>query len=174
MDFRFNNEYTLEYYRELYTRTGERHVLMAYTDGSGHAKADPRSGGWAFILMDPHNPGVANADDIIATEYGGEVGTTNNRMELKAILGVIHWAPEHSDIVIRTDSQYCIGMLAKHWNAKDNVDLISDFFETKKRKDIRTHFDWVKGHSDDLFNNYVDKLTNAGNAEVLMVYSNAG
>ena len=70
-------------------------MLKIWTDGS--CLGNPGPGGWGFIATDGKN---------IAERCGGEKMTTNNQMELTAVIRALTAAKKHSEIEIHTDSQY--------------------------------------------------------------------
>lgn len=116
--------------------------LKCWTDGS--CLGNPGSGGWAVVWQD----GIEIA--------GGESHTTNNRMELTAILAAIKSAPPHEDIIIHSDSQWAIKVLTGEWMAKKNLDLIDQVFNLPQPKSLQ--YVWVKGHSGVSQNERADKL----------------
>lgn len=126
--------------------------MKIYTDGS--CLGNPGRGGWAYVC--PEHSQVKNS--------GSEVMTTNNRMELKAIIEALK-VPGVSTIV--TDSQYCkmgIEEWSKKWikngwkasNGKQvkNVDLWKELMGAVGG----VKFEWVKGHSNDHWNSVVDTM----------------
>ena len=133
-------------------------MLKIWTDGS--CLGNPGPGGWAFVATDGTH---------VAERCGGEENTTNNRMELMAVLRAITAAHRHSEIEIHTDSQYVKnGMTSwlKNWK-KNN-------WRTRDRKPVKNqdlwmaldtaatntkiHWVWVKGHAGEEFNERCDEL----------------
>jgi len=117
-----------------------------YTDGS--CLKNPGPGGWAVCIK--KNDG---------NEYcfsGGEQATTNNRMELKAVIEAISHIKTRSECNIYTDSQLVINCATGKWKRKANLDLWEEFAQQSKNKKI--NFNWVKGHSGNKYNEMVDKL----------------
>ena len=129
--------------------------LRVYTDGA--CSGNPGPGGWAWASSPQHH------------DSGGEADTTNNRMELTAVLRAIEANPGPLTVVM--DSTYVKDGLEKWskawvrngWMTKDkkpvkNVDLWQPLVDAA---DLRRHelsFEWVKGHSGDLMNDLVDEL----------------
>jgi len=127
-------------------------MVKIYTDGSSKP-SNPGPAGFATI--------ITKEDTIVAlhSEFIGH--GTNNIAELSAI----KYALEHlerldlswENIIIHTDSKYCIGVLIEDWRAKKNVSLITNI------KDMLESFpnlqmEWVKAHNGDRFNEMADQL----------------
>lgn len=126
--------------------------VIIYTDGS----CIKTNGGWAFFLIN-----YRNKNWLVS---GGERNTTNNRMEMTAVLNALTLvkAPE---IEIRTDSQYVIGGCTtwrEGWYRKNyrdviNLDLWYKIWEQMEDRYIT--FTWVPGHSGEVYNEKVDKAS---------------
>ena len=135
--------------------------MNIWTDGSCYPNPGP--GGWAWF-----NEATGESD------CGGEHGTTNNRMEMLAILKALSKLPNRERVTIHSDSQYCIKGLTiwkNGWKRKDwmksgqpmvNRDLWIQLDGHVSRLDI--DFQWVKGHSGNRFNEMVDRLAAQGRA----------
>ena len=130
-----------------------------YTDGA--CSGNPGPGGWAAILK----------YGLIEKELsGGEKETTNNRMELMAVIKALRALKKPCDITLYTDSQYVVNAMEKGWAKtwKANKWIKSDKKPAKNREmwdellDLcREHtvkFIWVKGHADNPYNNRCDEL----------------
>lgn len=141
-------------------------MLKIWTDGS--CLGNPGPGGWAFVATDDKN---------IAERSGGEQNTTNNRMELMAVIRALTAAHRHSQVEIHTDSQYVKnGMQSwiknwrkNNWKTADkkpvkNQDLWQKLDELAN--DIKIHWVWVRGHNGEEFNERCDELAR-GAAEKL-------
>ena len=133
-------------------------MLKIWTDGS--CLGNPGPGGWAFVATDGKN---------VAHRSGGECNTTNNRMELMAVIRAITAAHRHSEVEIHTDSQYVKnGMQTwiknwrkNNWRTADkkpvkNQDLWQKLDELAGR--IKIHWVWVRGHNGEEFNEKCDEL----------------
>ena len=137
--------------------------LFFYTDGS--CIGNPGPGGWAFLFL--------SDGKLIHEASGSESDTTNNRMEMRAAIEALSYASEkhYTNISIYTDSKYLmdgINLWIANWKNNSwktstkkpvkNIDLWKalDFLNTS----IEVNWNWVKGHSDDFFNNRVDELAN--------------
>ncbi len=84
--------------------------ITLVTDGACSANGrDGSRGGWAAILSDPRGA------EVVLT--GGEAPSTNNRMELMAVLEGLRAAPEGSEVVLVTDSTYVANAISKGWLA---------------------------------------------------------
>ncbi len=133
-------------------------MLKIWTDGS--CLGNPGPGGWAFLATDGKN---------IAERCGGEADTTNNRMELMAVLRALTAARRHSEVEIHTDSQYVKnGMMSWVKNWKRNNWRTADKKPVKNQDlwmaldaaaaQTKIHWVWVKGHAGEEFNERVDEL----------------
>ena len=133
-------------------------MLKIWTDGS--CLGNPGAGGWGFVATDGTN---------IAERSGGESDTTNNRMELMAVIRALTAAHRHNELEIHTDSQYVKnGMQSwvKNWKKNNwrtstnkpvkNQDLWIKLDELASTKKI--HWHWVRGHNGNEMNERVDLL----------------
>ena len=133
-------------------------MLKIWTDGS--CLGNPGPGGWAFVATDGKN---------IAHRSGGERDTTNNRMELMAVIRALTAAHRHSEIEIHTDSQYVKNGItqwihswkAKGWKTADkkpvkNQELWVQLDELNSALDVT--WNWVKGHAGIEYNELCDQL----------------
>ncbi len=138
--------------------------VIAYTDGG--CRGNPGPGAWAFLLIDP-TTGKA------LERTGGERQTTNNRMELLAVIEALKaLRGARKRVRLMSDSQYVInsvtkwmaGWKAKGWKRKEgelkNVDLLKQLDELVTLHDIEWR--WVRGHDGEPGNERVDALTNHG------------
>lgn len=131
-------------------------MLVIYTDGA--CSGNPGPGGWAWAAVGG------------AFQSGAAERTTNQRMELSAVLEALRSNPE-GPVEIVSDSTYVVhcfrdrwwvGWLKRGWvNSKNqpvaNRDLWEPLIEiVRSRPDIR--FRWVKGHGGDPMNDFVDQL----------------
>ena len=134
-------------------------TVTIYTDGA--CSGNPGPGGWGAILMyGPHKKELS----------GGEASTTNNRMELTAVISALELLKEPCAVELWSDSKYVIDALdkgwAKGWRAKGwvksdkkpalNPDLWARLLELCEVHTVRTH--WVKGHAENPYNNRCDEL----------------
>ena len=125
-----------------------------YTDGACNNLKEPHWGGWAYIITED---GAIIHDDSDAEKH-----TTNNRMELTAILNSFTELPKRSEVHIYTDSQYCITVLDNdNRSFPKNMDLIEAFREIIREGEHYVTFHLVRGHSGNEFNEMADKLANS-------------
>lgn len=124
---------------------------IAYTDGSCDNLHPNRPGGAAYIIF--------NEDGSLYKKTSkGFLNTTNNRMELLAIISVVNSLPKGSSITIYTDSQYCI-RACKMKKRKKNIDLI-ELFHRLAGKLSEINFEWVRGHAGNIYNEECDRMAN--------------
>jgi len=117
---------------------------IIYTDGS--CVPNPGKGGWAFVLFEK---------DIEWHVSGGENYTTNNKMELSAVINALQFS-RITKCKIYTDSMYVINCAKGVWARKKNTELWDEYEKASKDKVIE--WVWVKGHNGDKYNEIVDKL----------------
>ncbi len=131
-----------------------------YTDGA--CFGNPGPGGWASIIIK-----IDTGERI--RKMGSELSTTNNRMELRAVIESLRSIPKESKLAIFTDSKYVINGIESwiikwkknNWMGSNrklvkNKDLWLDLDSLTKTQIIR--WNWVKGHSGNIENEEVDKL----------------
>lgn len=129
---------------------GRKHDYIAYTDGGYSMKHN--IGAFAYVLL--------KDGQIVSEKAYPRKNETNNRMELKAIMAVAYFAEEGASILVRSDSQYAIGVLSGDYTPTFNEDLIDMFGEIVKSKKLTIDFEWVRGHNGNKWNEYCDKLCN--------------
>lgn len=128
-----------------------RQKFVIFTDGSANNVKKPHYGGWAYVILDTD-------ENIIKEECGSAMNVTNNQMELTAICNALWNTPFGSEIVVITDSKYSIGALSnKNWELKANTDIVQNCKEAILSQGLNVHFKWVKGHSGEKWNEYVNK-----------------
>jgi ribonuclease HI len=126
-------------------------TVVAYTDGA--CSGNPGAGAWAYRLEWP--------DGQIDEGVGGDLETTNNREELKAVREALLRIRARVDedpgwrIIVRTDSLGVINWLTRAWKRKKNLDLYPGI---DPLIDSRVTFEHVRGHSGNPGNDRVDRL----------------
>lgn len=117
-----------------------------FTDGS--SLGNPGPGGYAAILR------YGGKEKIVK---GGEAHTTNNRMEIRAVIEALKILKKTSEkIIIHADSTLVISTMAKGWKKKTNLDLWKKLETLATGRGIK--WKWVKGHAGHKENNRCDKL----------------
>ena len=122
-------------------------MIDIYTDGS--CIVNPGPGGWAAIVFDGESKRVLS---------GGDQKTTNNRMEILAVVKGLQTVPEASDVTVYSDSQYVINTMTRNWKRNANQDLWEQLDAEVNKRAVK--WQWVRGHSGHPLNEEVDKLAN--------------
>ena len=137
-------------------------MIKIYTDGA--CKGNPGIGGWGAIIMQ---------DEKNIELFGGENETTNNRMELMAVIMALKEISSNLELTIYTDSTYVqkgISEWIKNWKVNNwrssskkpvkNKDLWIELDEAVGSRKI--NWEWVKGHAGNEGNEKADELANQG------------
>lgn len=131
--------------------------VTIYTDGA--CSGNPGPGGWAAILS------YRGVEKEIS---GGERETTNNRMELTAVIQALDLLKEPCSVDVYTDSQYVSRAITEGWLKKwkaagftkkgglKNAEMWKTLDELLSRHQVVFH--WVKGHAENEFNNRCDQM----------------
>ncbi len=129
--------------------------IVIYTDGA--AKGNPGKGGYGVVLISGNHRKEL---------FGGFRLTTNNRMELLAVIVALEAIKNHAEkTIIYSDSKYVVDSIEKKWifrwektnfKNKKNPDLWTRFLAVYKKIDVS--FIWVKGHNNNLENERCDFL----------------
>lgn len=119
-------------------------IIRIYTDGSC---IDNRYGGWGVVIV--------NEDNIWCISDGCD-NTTNNRMELTAVIEALTFMNEENNYEIYTDSQLTLNCATGKWKRKANLDLWKQFDDEYENRKVK--WNWVKAHNGDKYNEMVDKL----------------
>lgn len=132
--------------------------MILATDGA--CSGNPGPGGWAWVEQ------ISGAH-----ASGGAAQTTNNIMELTALIEALTYAGSDTDILIRSDSQYSLNVMtqwAKGWRARGwrkadkkpvaNLELVKHLLDLYETRSGRTDVEWVKGHAGDEANELCDTL----------------
>ena len=133
--------------------------VTIYTDGA--CSGNPGPGGWGAIL---------SYNGVEKELSGGDANTTNNRMELLAVISGLEALKEPCRVELYSDSKYVIDGLSKGWAASWrkngwrkadkkpalNPDLWEKLLNLVEKHELSYH--WVKGHADNPYNNRCDQL----------------
>ncbi len=142
-------------------------VVEIYTDGA--CKGNPGVGGWgAWFHYNGHEKSI----------FGGEENTTNNRMEMMAVIKALETLKRASKVKLYTDSSYVqkgmtewlVGWKAKNWKTASKKPVKND--DLWKQLDVlasqhQIEWLWVRGHDGNIGNERADELANAGVEQVL-------
>ena len=145
----------------------EKKRVILYTDGA--CSGNPGLGGYAGILM---------YKDAKKEYYGSEKQTTNNRMEVRAVIEGLKFLKYPCIVDVYSDSAYTVnafengwiyGWAKKNWKKADNkpvlnVDLWEELYSLTKTHEVTFHK--VAGHADDELNNRCDELARKGITEL--------
>lgn len=136
--------------------------VVIYTDGA--CKGNPGPGGWGAWLR---------SGDRERELFGGEASTTNNRMELTAVIEALSALRRRCRVTLYTDSEYVrkgitewlANWKARGWKTADrkpvkNIELWQRLEDVAGRHDVQWR--WVKGHAGDPGNERADRLANRG------------
>ena len=145
----------------------EQHISI-YTDGA--SRGNPGTGGYGVLLMYKSH---------VKELSGGFRKTTNNRMELMAVIeGLKALKTDQVPIMIYSDSQYVVNAISKGWlknwiktgfkGGKKNKDLWMEYYQLSQK--LKINITWVKGHANNPYNNRCDQLaTTAADSGNLLV-----
>ena len=128
--------------------------VIIYTDGA--AKGNPGKGGYGTVLIS------GNHEKRLSQGY---LLTTNNRMELMAVIIGLEALNQKCNVTIYSDSKYVVDSVEKGWifgwekkgfKGKKNPDLWKRFLKTYRNHNVK--FQWVKGHAGNKYNEMCDQL----------------
>lgn len=130
-----------------------------FTDGS--CEGNPGPGGWGYVWVED--------DAIVAQASGRESATTNNRMELTALIEAYKALPEGKAIRVYSDSQLCVktvnewasGWERRGWRRKSgpiaNLELVRELYALAKSRP-HARLTWIRAHDGSRWNEYADAL----------------
>jgi ribonuclease HI len=142
-------------------------TLVIYTDGA--CKGNPGPGGWgAWLRWGAHEKEL----------FGGEPNTTNNRMELTAVIEALQLLKRRSTVAVYTDSEYVKNGITtwihnwkrRGWRTADNKPVKNAELWTRLDALVAAHdvqWHWVRGHNGDPGNERADQLANRGVAALM-------
>ncbi len=133
-----------------------------FTDGG--CQPNPGPGGWGYVhVVD---------GEVVRHDHGHDPQTTNNRMELTALINAFSSLPEDADIDVYSDSELCVKTInewAKAWEKRGwrrssgpiaNLELVQKLYALHlSRPNVRLK--WIKAHNGWLWNEYADSLSTA-------------
>ncbi|MFK5984781.1 MAG: ribonuclease HI [Pseudomonadota bacterium] len=137
-------------------------TVYIFTDGA--CRGNPGPGGWGAILR---------YKDAEKEYFGGEQETTNNRMEMTAVIEALATLKRECKVDLSTDSRYVIdgitkwiiGWKKKNWKNSKNQAVKNEDLWKAMDKLVQQHnitWNWVKGHSGHIENERADALANKG------------
>lgn len=133
-----------------------------FTDGS--CEGNPGPGGWGYVWV--------RDNEILAQGSGGAAHTTNNRMELTALIEAYRALDVDTEVVVYSDSKLCVdtvnewaaGWERRGWKRKGgeikNLELVQTLYALSKRH-AGVELRWIKAHDGSRWNEYADALANA-------------
>ena len=137
-------------------------TVIIYTDGA--CRGNPGPGGWGVLI---------EYGESRKQLYGGDISTTNNKMELTAAIMALKEIKEPCEIILYTDSKYVLQGIEEwihNWKKRGwkgankrpvkNIELWKELDELRDEHNIK--WNWVKGHSGDPGNETADMLANRG------------
>ena len=146
-------------------------VLQRYTAGpksgvftDGSCEGNPGPGGWGFVWVEN--------DEIVQEKYGRDGDTTNNRMELTALIEALRVLPEDAETAVYSDSQLCVktvnewaaGWERRGWRRKSgpiaNLELVKQFYALA-RAHPGVRIEWIRAHDGSRWNEYADALASS-------------
>ncbi len=127
-----------------------RYDYIAYTDGSYLLRKN--FGASACIVLDGEASGICYKWTEVS-RY-----STSNRQEIAAIIHALLHTPEGSSVLVRSDSENGIAQLTGQVRSRKDWDLVQLYRRTVKERRLRVTLEWVRSHSGDVWNDYVDNL----------------
>ena len=146
-------------------------VLRRYTEGpkdgvfsDGSCDGNPGPGGWGFVWVEN--------DEVVSEQSGTDPATTNNRMELRALIEAYKTLPEDARLTVHSDSQLCVktinewaaGWEQRGWRRKKgpiaNLELVQELWDLSNTHPGIT-LQWIRAHDGSRWNEYADALASA-------------
>ena len=130
-----------------------------FTDGS--CEGNPGPGGWGFVWVEN--------DEIVEERCGSDAATTNNRMELTALIEALRILPDDAETAVYSDSQLCVktvnewaaGWEQRGWMRKSgpiaNLELVKQLYALA-RAHLGVRIEWISAHDGSRWNDYADAL----------------
>lgn len=133
-------------------------MAKLYTDGS--CLGNPGCGGIGAVLVEDDN-------NWISINKGFK-HTTNNRMELLAVIEGLGYVDDGESVTVISDSVYVVNTINKGWKRRKNTDLWKLLDAELDR--VNAVFEWVKGHNGDKWNEYADSIAQAASRNSTIYY----
>ncbi len=152
-------------------------VLERYQDGpkegvftDGACTGNPGPGGWGTVWV--------RDNQVVDQRHGHDPSTTNNRMELTALIAAYELLPDDAEVTIWSDSNLCVrtinewaaGWKRLGWKRKtgpvENLELVQRAYELSLRHH-GANLKWIKAHAGSRWNEYADSLATAYSRDVL-------
>lgn len=169
---------------EIFNSEEKQETITAYTDGSTYP-SNPGQGGYCVLLM--YKKGIKLYTKTIQESFEGLtkcsgkeldllkqgkkrkpierngmffVETTNNRMELSAVITAMKSVkqPDKFKLIVYSDSQWAINVTNGSWKAKENLDLVHVAQTHYKKYKDNIELKWVRGHDGNEYNEYCDEM----------------
>jgi len=133
-----------------------------FTDGS--CEGNPGPGGWGFVWV--------HDDEILLERSGHDPATTNNRMELQALIEAYRALPRDADLTIHSDSRICVdtvnqwaaGWERRGWKRKGgpiaNLEQVKELWSLSQARPTVT-LQWIRAHDGSRWNEYADVLASS-------------
>ena len=122
-------------------------MIEIHTDGA--CSGNPGPGGWAAVVVEN---GAKRA------LFGRKERTTNNRMEMLAVIKGLQALPESSPVTVYSDSQYVINTMTRNWKRNANKDLWAELDAEASKRNVT--WEWERGHAGNPLNEEADLLAN--------------
>lgn len=146
-------------FKKINSKAANMKEINIYTDGA--CSGNPGKGGWGAVLV------YKGTEKEIS---GGSADTTNNRMELTAVIEALKQLKEVCNVTLTTDSKYVCDAVTKGWvyswkkngwkkadkKPALNVDLWEELLPLLEKHNVT--FNWVKGHNGHPYNERCDRL----------------
>ena len=133
-----------------------------FTDGS--CEGNPGPGGWGFVWV--------QEDEVLLERSGYEPDTTNNQMELQALIEAYRALPRDAEVTVHSDSQLCVntinqwaaGWERRGWKRKGgpikNLERVQELWALSNDRPGVT-LEWIKAHDGSKWNEYADVLASS-------------
>ena len=123
-------------------------MIEIYTDGA--CIGNPGPGGWAAIVLE---------NGSRRELHGSHKQTTNNRMEMLAVIKGLESVAEFAEVAVISDSQYVVNTMTRNWKRHANRDLWAMLDAETAKRTVR--WEWVRGHAGHPLNEEADALANS-------------